>query len=266
MPPEKIPARPAAAGRKAAAKGNAKDGARTSAKGSAAERAYWLLREEIIQRLPPGSPLDEEMFSGLGLSRTPVREALVRLAGERLVQLLPNRGARVAPMGWVEIREHLEGLDIMQRLVTRWAAVRRTAADLALIEKERIGFEQAAAKNNGVAMTEANLRFHTAIGAACHNSIFDRCYRQILTEGLRVDRHAMFEESFRSGDTFHSHVDRIIADHAEMTDAIRSGDPDRAEASARAHAELARKRIGEAVAGPIHARLEISVDLSGAEK
>jgi DNA-binding GntR family transcriptional regulator len=230
--------------------------------GSASERAYRMIREEIILRLPPGAELDEsEVLRKLGLSRTPVREALARLAGERLVQLLPNKGARVAPAGWTEIREHLEALDVMQRLVTRWAAVRRSSDDLAAIIREQMSFEAAAAKKDGVSLTEANWRFHTAIGNSCRNSVFDRCYRQVLTEGLRIDRHAMFRDSFDSEAARDAHLERIVADHADMVAAISEGDPDRAEDAARRHADLARKRIGEALIGTLGSSLEISVDL-----
>jgi len=167
-----------------------------TAKGGAASHAYDVLRAEIIQTLAPGSPLDEEVFARLGLSRTPGREAIARLAGERLVELSPNRSARVAPVGMTEIREHIEGLDVMQRLVTRWAAARRTDEEMVLIDLERRAFEAAVLARDGVALTEANWRFHNAIGAACRNSIFEGCYRQILTEGLRIDRLAMFREAF----------------------------------------------------------------------
>lgn len=216
-----------------------------AAKGGAASHAYDVLREQIIRTLAPGSALDEEVFAKLNLSRTPVREAIARLAGERLVELSPNRGARVAPVGLTELREHIEGLDVMQRLVTRWAAARRTDEEMALIERERTGFEDAAAVRDGVAMTEANWRFHNAIGAACRNSIFAGCYRQVLTEGLRIDRLAMFREAFASADAYREHLDRIIADHAEMAGALHDEDQDRAEASAATHVETARLRFGD---------------------
>jgi DNA-binding GntR family transcriptional regulator len=216
-----------------------------AAKGGAAGHAYSVLREQIIRTLAPGSALDEEVFARLGLPRTPVREALARLAGERLVELSPNRGARVAPVGLTELREHVEGLDVMQRLVTRWAAARRSDEEMALIERERIAFEDAVAAHDGVAMTEANWRFHNAIGLACRNSIFAGCYRQVLTEGLRIDRLAMFREAFASADAYQQHLDRIVADHAEIADALRHEDQDRAEASAATHVETARLRFGD---------------------
>lgn len=232
------------------------------ATGNAAERAYQMIREEIILRLQPGAELDEsEVLRKLGLSRTPVREAIARLAGERLVQLLPNKGARVAPAGWVEIREHLESLDVMQRLVTRWAAVRRTADDLASIAREQLSFEAAAKRGDGVALTEANWRFHTAIGASCRNSVFDRCYKQVLTEGLRIDRHAMFRDSFDTQADRDAHIRRIIEDHALMVTAISEGNADAAESAAKTHSDLARKRIGEALTGPLAQALTIGLEI-----
>lgn len=230
-----------------------------SGKGSAAAHAYGVLREEIIQRLPPGTSLDEELFSRLGLSRTPVREALGRLAGERLVELLPNRGARVAPMGWPEVREHLEALDVFQRVVTRLAARRRTAEDIERIERERLAFEAAMKIESGVGMTEANWRFHTAIGASCRNSIFERSYRQVLTEGLRIDRHAMFEESFRSREQFRLHTEEIAEDHRVMADAIKQGNEVLAEEAARKHAGLARRRLTDFLDAAVNRASAVSI-------
>src|SRR5882762_6445971 len=123
--------------KKAAARANIK-----ASKGASSERAYRALMQEIVSfTLVPGEDLDEATLVGrLGVSRTPVREALVRLAAEGLVQLVPNRGARVETMGWDDIREHLEAFYISQRLVTRWAAVRRTDEQIAKIDAERQAF------------------------------------------------------------------------------------------------------------------------------
>ena len=229
-----------------------------SAKGMAAEHAYHRLREEIIRRLVPGEDLNEELLTSLGLSRTPAREALVRLAGDGLVELLPNRGARVAPLGWTEVREHLEGLEVMHRLVSRLAAARRTDSELELVEKEQLAFEMAVQKNDGVELTEANLRFHAAIGVASHNSVFERCYRQVLTQGLRIDRHAMFEDSFQSHDAYVKHLDTIMEQHAALVVAIRERSPDEADAVASQHAALTRMRITQALTENIGSGLNFS--------
>ena len=231
------------------------------AKGSAAEHAYRVLREEIILRLAPGADLDDALIvQRLKLSRTPVREALARLAGERLVQLLPNRGARVMPMGWNEIREHLEAFDVTQRLVTRWAANRRSDAQLAEIERLAQRFDACARRHDGGAMIEANWNFHAAIADACGNSVIAHAFKQILTEGLRVDRHAMFHEYYASDTNYADHIATILEDHRKIVAAIRARDLDAAERYAGCHAETARRRYTEAISGRIEPRMEIDLN------
>src|ERR1700733_5211628 len=169
--------------KKLAARSNVK-----TLKGGSSELAYRALMQEIVSfTLVPGEDLDESTLVGrLGVSRTPVREALVRLAAEGLVQLVPNRGARVAPMGWNDIREHLEAFDVSQRLVTRWAAVRRAPDQIAHMDTERLAFETAFKKDDPVSMLDANFRFHAAVGAACGNSLLQKFYVQQLTADLRI--------------------------------------------------------------------------------
>ena len=220
-----------------------------ASKGASSEHAYRAMMHEIVSfTLVPGEDLDEATLVGrLGVSRTPVREALVRLAAEGLVQLVPNRGARVAPMGWNDIREHLEAFDVSQRLTTRWAALRRTDEQIAKMDVERLAFEAAFARDDSIAMLDANFHFHAAIGAACRNSLLQRFYVQQLTADLRVARLAMTNECFPSEQAYRTHVGAIVREHGELVEAIRERDADRAEELARSHADLARKRVSESL-------------------
>jgi DNA-binding GntR family transcriptional regulator len=230
-----------------------------ASKGASSEHAYRALMQEIVSfTLVPGEDLDEVTLVGrLGVSRTPVREALVRLAAEGLVQLVPNRGARVAPMGWSDIREHLEAFDVAQRLVTRWAAVRRTDQQIAKMDEERLAFEAAFAKDDPVAMLDANFRFHAVIGSACRNSLLQRFYLQQLTADLRVARLAMTNECFASEQAYRDHVGAIVREHRELVEAIQNHDADRAEELARSHADLARKRVSESLTQTITPAMNI---------
>jgi DNA-binding GntR family transcriptional regulator len=240
--------------KKVAARSNVK-----ASKGASSERAYRALMQEIVSfTLSPGEDLDEATLVGrLGVSRTPVREALVRLAAEGLVQLVPNRGARVAPMGWNDIREHLEAFDVSQRLVTRWAALRRTDDQIEDMQTERLAFEKAFKQEDPVAMLDANFRFHAAIGAACRNSLIQRFYMQQLTADLRIARLAMTNECFTSEQAYRDHVGNIVREHREMVEAIRDRDADRAEELARSHADLARKRVSESLTQTITPSMDI---------
>jgi DNA-binding GntR family transcriptional regulator len=232
------------------------------AKGASGEFAYDALRQEIVSlSLAPGAPLDEaSLIAHLGLSRTPVREALVRLAGDGLVELLPNRGARVAPMGWGEVREHLECFDLAQRTTTRWAALRRSEADLVSIERHRKTFEAAVSRRDPEAMMSSNWSFHAAIAAACGNAVFERFYLRLLTENLRIARLAMTFECFVTENAYQAHVENIVREHVLMIEAIREKDADGAEALARSHANLARKRVAETFSQGLSPAFDLRLD------
>jgi DNA-binding GntR family transcriptional regulator len=178
-------------------------------------------------------------------------------AAEGLVQLVPNRGARVAPMGWNDIREHLEAFDVSQRLVTRWAAARRTEDQIAKIDAERKSFEAAFRKDDALGMLDANFRFHAAIGMACRNSLLQRFYIQQLTADLRIARLAMTNECFPNERAYRGHVGEIVREHRELVEAIRDRDGDRAEELARSHADLARKRVSESLTQTMTPAMEI---------
>jgi DNA-binding GntR family transcriptional regulator len=116
-------------------------------KGSNVDRIYEALRRKILSlSLEPGRKIDEAaLVKEFGVSRTPVRECLVRLASEGLVVLLPNRGSQVAPFDLASLRDYLEAIDLCQRAATSWAAVRRRRDHVDRIEEVSRRFEDAVA-------------------------------------------------------------------------------------------------------------------------
>ncbi|GJD52951.1 HTH-type transcriptional repressor RspR [Methylobacterium crusticola] len=231
-------------------------------KGMGVEHAYRAIRREIVSlALRPGSALDEAAIATrLGLSRTPVREALVRLAAESLVVLLPNRGASVAGMEWDQIREFLEAFDLEQRVVTRWAALRRTPEQLAAIDAECAVFERHARGRNTEEMNESNWRFHALIAEACGNRLVERSYRHLLTLALRIAYLAYDPECFLSPGAYRTHMDAILREHVAMVAAIRNRDAGTADALGRSHAHLARDRIMDVLSRGASGALDIALD------
>jgi DNA-binding GntR family transcriptional regulator len=218
-------------------------------KGTGTQRAYERLRDRILNlELRPGQNLDEREFvHGLGVSRTPVREALIRLAGEGLVDLLPNRGARVSEVDLSRVREFFEALDVNQRMATRWAALRRTPADLERIDRMRLAFEDAARTRDVRALMDTNLDFHVEIARACGNTLVERYYTHLLTFGLRISRIALLYEGPDPTGNRPEHIAQIVVEHRQMVADLRSGDADAAERVARAHTETFRRRVLEYV-------------------
>lgn len=237
------------------------DAATKHAKGSGASKAYHLLRDRIVSlEMHPGDDIDEQaLVDELGISRTPLREAMIRLAAEGLISLLPNRGARVSSMDIPQLQEHLEAFELAQRATTRLAALRRTPADLRRIEALVVAFEEAHAKKDVNAMIDGNWELHLAIGNACGNRVLAKIYANLLTENLRVARLAMSYETFPTDEARKAHLGKILQEHREILDALMAQDVERAEHLAASHTNLARKRVTEYIS--LSALGEMSVEM-----
>lgn len=214
------------------------------AKGTGAAYVYSELRQDILDlSLTPGSDLDEAgLVERFGMSRTPVREALIRLAADGLVTLLPNRGAMVATVDLMEFPRYVEALDLAQRAVTRFAALRRSPVELRSIIAARDAFEQTTRGKDPLVMTARNRDYHVAIADACHNSHIGELYCRLLDEGMRMLRIPFaFDPAGSNG--VEQHVAKIVNEHRAITAAIQAQDAERAESLAHAHTELFRSRF-----------------------
>lgn len=211
---------------------------------SGADKVYHLLRQAIMRHeLAPGEDLDEVLISArFHVSRTPVREALIRLTAENLVTSVRGRGARVAAMNLANLRDFFEGLDVLQRALTRLAALRRTDEDLAQIRHHMLAFETATLRRDIDQINEVNYAFHAAIGAAAQSGYMHRAYLSTLVEGMRLG-HVTFGEYDGVGASLSSHFEATIADHRAMLDAIGARETGVSEEIAGRHVDLFRDRI-----------------------
>ena len=200
-------------------------------KGTGARFAYETLRDDILSlELAPGQLLDETTFADrFGMSRSPVREAFIRLAGEGLVVTLANRSTIVAPIDVQSFPKYVEALEIAQRMNTRLAAGLRTETDLTRIATAQEVFETAVRRGDHLEMSEANKLFHMAIAEAGRNPYLTEFYGRLLDQGRRM-LHLHFDYLERTHD---GHL--LTEDHVAMLDAIRARDIDRADALAQAH-------------------------------
>lgn len=192
---------------------------------------YDTLRTEILAlTLPPGQLLDEtSLAERFDLSRSPVREALIRLAAEELVVTLPNRSTIVAPIELASFPKYVDALDIAQRMTARLAAELRTDADLAIMGRRQRAFEAAVKSGDHLAMSEANEDFHMAIAAAGRNPYFTAFYEKLLDQGRRMlHLHFDYLEQTREGYL-------LTDEHHEMQAAIEAKDVARADRLAHDH-------------------------------
>ncbi len=199
-------------------------------RGKGAITVYNKLREDILRLdLPPGQLIDEvEIGKQFNLSRSPVREALIRLSADGLVKTLPNKSTLVAPLNIAEFSQFIDALDLMQRATSRLAAKLRTDQDLQNIKAHQTRFENAVAEPDVLAMIETNRDFHVAISEAGKNSYFTHLCIRLLDDGRRMLR--LYFRSF--GDTLPS---EFSGEHIELIKAIENRDEDLAEELAHLH-------------------------------
>lgn len=151
------------------------------------QSAYDTLKRMIITlELRPGSQLDErELMDSLGIGRTPLREAMLRLSHERMIVHTPRRGARVSDLSLLDLQQMIEARTHIEPLVTMLAAERMSDGFLLRLESLMLEIEAAAAENEVERLVNRDLEFHTLIARASGNRYFATMAEQVITAMLR---------------------------------------------------------------------------------
>ncbi len=212
-------------------------------RGSGVQFVYNVLRDEILDlTLAPGSPIDEVHLSQrLSMSRTPIREALVRLAGEGLVTTLPNRSTVVTNIDLMNLHAFFDAITLMYRVTTRLAAENHRADDLQAIRARQAEFKQAVAEQDALAMIRTNREFHGAIAVAARNSYYESLFLRLLDEGRRLLR--LYYSSFNDQLPY-----EYVVEHEQIIAAIEARDVARSDVLARSHADQIVAQIRRMIA------------------
>lgn len=195
---------------------------------TSATQVFDMLRTEIIAlRLPPGTPLqDKTLIERFQVSRTPVREALIRLAELGLVDVFPQSGTFVSRVPVSAIPEAVLIRKALESLTVEKAAQAAAPHRMAMIDLA-IGRQKAAALVNDTdAFHEADEAFHAAVAdLAGHPGIWT-----LLTQvKVQVDR------ARRLTLPILGRMDQVMAEHATIRDAIAAGDAEAAKMAMEAH-------------------------------
>jgi len=226
----------------------ARPGPRGRPKGTGSQAVYQDLRRRILRiELVPGSDLDEQgLVAQYELSRTPVREALIRLASEGLVELIPNRGPRVAAFDLDEVPEIFDALEIGLRVTARWAAIRHRPEDMAEVRRQSRLFAETAAADDFHGMSEANRDYHLAIARAAGNRHFVRMLDTLLAITLRY-AYVSLSQKRSLIDRFPGGFPQIIDEHEDLIRLIEARDADGADRLSGQHTRMFRAKVIEAL-------------------
>lgn len=207
-------------------------------RGAGGQAVYHALRKAILElELAPGTGLDEVRLSEqFQMSRTPIREALVRLAAEGLVHTLLNRNTIVAPIDFVRLPVYFEALTLMYRVTTLSAARHHKPEHLAKIRSLQAHFADSVRRRDALAMIDANRDFHVAIAEAGGNHYFTTLFARLLDEGRRILRvyYSSFDDRLPK---------QYVEEHDAIIAAIEAGDTELCDKLATAHAAQIVRQI-----------------------
>jgi DNA-binding GntR family transcriptional regulator len=186
------------------------------------EHAAQRLHDMIVRGdLPPGAPLLEgELSRALGISRTPLREAVKLLAQQGLIELRTNRSACVRAMRLTEISELFEALAGIERVAAELAAIRATASELTRLKELQATIERHHHAGDRAAYYAANKTIHRAIVLAAQNTPLADAHASLLARSEQVKYFALRLEN-RWGQSIDEH--RGILAAIEDRDSERAG-------------------------------------------
>jgi DNA-binding GntR family transcriptional regulator len=187
-----------------------------------AEKAYRALKRLILDNeIPAGAQLlEQEAALRLGMSRTPVREAMVRLQQDGMVEIRPRHGMRVLPVSLDDMREIYDMLTVLEALAARRAAERgATAEELNDLQKAVQDMDSALASDDRDAWAEADARFHASLVAASGSRRLQHAVANVIDQSSRARRL-----------TLHLRPKPVTSneDHRAVVEAIKARDADRA--------------------------------------
>ncbi len=204
---------------------------------SLVDTAYEWIRRRILDNVwPPGHrALEQEVALELGMSRTPVREALVRLQNDGLVEVVPRHGMRVLPVSPEDMREIYEVLTALECMAAEIVARRKPGdAELQTLTQATADMDKALARDDLEAWAAADERFHVSLVELSGNRALANT---VWNYWDRAHRARMLSLRLRPKPVNSTH------EHMQMVERLRAGDVAGAAAVTRAHRERANQEL-----------------------
>jgi DNA-binding GntR family transcriptional regulator len=193
---------------------------------SASDRAMHWLQEEVVS-LPWHQELflsESEIARKSGVSRTPVREALLQLENGGLLRRIPFKGAYIPALTQADIDEIMEVRTVIGQWATTKVATKHPGIGGKLLE---IIQQQRDAQDDLLRFIELDVHFHRTIVHAAANPTLERLYQSQRFKQQRLGLQAVMAEQGRTAS--------VLTEHTAMAEAIRDGDPERAGTAAVEH-------------------------------
>lgn len=201
-----------------------------------ANQVYEAVREAIFRGdMQPGSHLSEvDLSEQLGVSRAPVREALLQLEAEGIVELVPNKGAFVRGLSDIEVQEIYTARSLLEGYAAALAADQATPDDVKKIIKAAEKAKKMAETGNLQKTLDADFDFHRLVWSVSGHSLIESILEKLESQirAFMIVQAPLFGELLNS-----------VLDHQELADAIGNGDSDTARKIMTGHITTAGKKV-----------------------
>jgi DNA-binding GntR family transcriptional regulator len=200
------------------------------------------LRDAILScALAPGAQIHEQALAAqYKVSKSPIRDALLRLQEQGLVEVLPRKGYRVRPISVADAVEMYEMRDLLERACVARAIDHASDAQLRALD----GFRSVPRGLDLPSWIAYNRRFHIAIATSCGSARLARSAVEVIEQFDRFTYMSLTTVPRREG------LQRFVDEHTAIIDAIGRRDKRQAQALVRAHVASSRKRTLAAIANP----------------
>lgn len=202
------------------------------------EVVFNTLRDDILRgELEPGERLMEiHLAEKLGVSRTPVREAIRKLELEGLVKMIPRRGAVVASITISDLEDVLEVRKVLEQLTVKLACEKITDEEIALLKKYHEEFAKAINTNDLTSLAEKDVSFHDVIYNASRNNRLIQILNNLREQMYRYRLEYIKDRQKRK---------LLVSEHEKILNAVMNRDSTTAEAAIDAHIANQEKTIIE---------------------
>ena len=216
----------------------------TGGRPAAKDRALEYVKSQVLTGAFPGGELisEGEVAAALGMSRTPVREAFLRLEAEGLLRLYPQRGALVVPVSSDEARAVIEARLVLEQFAATKVIGRGPAARIAVFEQLSAEVQRqrdAAAASNWHEFVEADRAYHDVTLKASGNAILSDFYSSLRDRQMRMTGESLIQDQQRTA--------TILDEHRSIAEALRDGDLERTLGIVQTHLTSTMRSLGLAV-------------------
>jgi DNA-binding GntR family transcriptional regulator len=196
---------------------------------------YGNIRADILACvLAPGARIHEnDLAARYDVSKSPVRDALLRLQVEGLIEVLPRKGYRVRPISVADVGELYEMRLLLEKACVRRAIEQASGDDLAGLDKFRTG----EASGDLAAWVHYNRQFHRAIAAAAGNQRLAEAAAEVIDQFDRLTFVGVAQVATDGA------ADKLVAEHCALIDAIQARDKGRSQRLITDHINQSRRRV-----------------------